>query len=160
MSDKPYEAYCRELFDPGKHFEKPEALDDIRVLDITNYILGPEVPQYLALFGAEVIKVEWPRGEAFRYIGPYGCAKVKSVQGIETGLAYLDHAANKHHISLDLHSEKAREIIKKLVAKVDVLVENFRPGTFEKLGIGYRDLKKINPGLIYVWEGGWGQWGK
>ena len=160
MSDKPYDAYCRELFDPDKHFEKPEALDDIKVLDITNYILGPEVPQYLAMFGAEVIKVEWPRGESFRYIGPYGCAKVKSVQGIETGLTYLDHATNKHHISLDLHSEKAREIIKKLVAKVDVLVENFRPGTFEKLGIGYRDLKEINPGLIYVWEGGWGQWGK
>jgi len=160
MSEKPYDAYCRELFDPDKHFEKPEALDDIKVLDITNYILGPEVPQYLAMFGAEVIKVEWPRGEAFRYIGPYGCAKVKSVQGIETGLTYLDHATNKHHISLDLHSEKARNIIKKLVAKVDVLVENFRPGTFEKLGIGYRTLKEINPSLIYVWEGGWGQWGK
>ena len=160
MSEKSYEEFCREQFDPDKHNEKPEALNDIKVLDITNYIMGPEVPQYLAMFGAEVIKVEWPMGEAFRHVGPHGCAKVKSTNGTETGLSYLPWATNKHHIALDLHSEKAREIIKKLVAKVDILVENFRPGTFEKLGLGYRVLKEINPSLIYVWEGGWGQWGK
>lgn len=65
MSEKPYHEFCADLFNPDKHFEKPEALDDIKVLDITNYILGPEVPQYLAMFGAEVIKVEWPAGKPF-----------------------------------------------------------------------------------------------
>jgi crotonobetainyl-CoA:carnitine CoA-transferase CaiB-like acyl-CoA transferase len=161
MSEQPYDEYCREILDPDKHFEKSEALDDIKVLDITNYILGPEISQYLALFGAEVIKVEWPAGDAFRNLGPYGPNQtVKTVDGkSSTGLVYLDHAANKHHIALDLHSEKAKEIIRGLVAKVDILVENFRPGTFDKLGIGYRELKEINPRLIYVWAGGWGQWG-
>jgi len=157
-----YTDYCREMFDPDKHFEKPEALDDVKVLDVTNYILGPYVPCYLAEFGAEVIKVELPTGDAFRHVGRPGyITTVDAADGkSKSGIGYLSYAHNKHHISLDLRKERGREVLKSLIAKVDVLVENFRPGTFHEWGLDYRDLKKINPGLIYVWEGGWGQWGQ
>lgn len=157
-----YGDYCQEMFNPDKHFEKPEALGDIKVLDVTNYILGPYVPNYLAEFGAEVIKVEGPMGDVFRYVGRPGyITNVETVDGnSKCGIGYLSYSHNKRHISLDLRKEKGREILKSLISKVDVLVENFRPGTFSKWGLDYRDLKEINPGLIYCWEGGWGQWGQ
>jgi crotonobetainyl-CoA:carnitine CoA-transferase CaiB-like acyl-CoA transferase len=160
--EQSYSDFCREIFNPDRHFEKPEALDDIKVLDISNYILGPYVPNYLAEFGAEVIKVEGPMGDAFRYVGRPGyITTVDAIDGkSKSGIGYLSYSHNKHHICLDLRKERGREILRNLVPKVDVLVENFRPGTFSKWGLDYRDLKKLNPGLIYAWEGGWGQWGQ
>lgn len=156
---KPFKDYCAEVFDPDKVWEKPEALEGIRVIDMTQYILGPLTSALLAEMGAEVIKIEHPMGDPFRRITPFHPETKEPVLLKGEGLGYLENARNKYHITLDFHKEKAREIYKKLVTKSDVVVENFRPGTFDRWGIGYRDLAKINPRLIYLWEGGFGQWG-
>jgi crotonobetainyl-CoA:carnitine CoA-transferase CaiB-like acyl-CoA transferase len=118
-------------------------LAGIRVLELGQYIAGPLAGQQLADFGAEVIKIERPgTGDPFR---------VYDNRGPVPNYAYNFRAFNrkKKSLALDLQKPEAREILKRLVADVDVLLENFRPGVLDRLGLGYETLKSINPMLIF-----------
>ena len=126
--------------------------EGIRVLDFTQVFAGPFGTFQLALLGADVIKVERPGGEEMRN-GPL--SKEWSDRGMAPG--WLAINANKRNIALDLKDPKAIEIVKRLVAKADIVTENFRPGVMERLGIGYEALSAINPGLIYCAVSGFGQ---
>lgn len=130
----------------------PQALEDICVLDLTRVVAGPYGGSILGDFGAKVIKIEVPgKGDDARGYGPY-----KNGESVY----YANLNRNKKGITLNLKSEKGKEIFKKLVAKADVVLENFRPGVMDKLGLGYDVLKKINPGLIYAACSGFGSYGR
>src|SRR3954454_8368867 len=126
------------------------ALSGIRVLDLGTFIAGPHCATILGEFGAEVIKVEPPKtGDSLRRLGT----------NTECGdtLVWLSEARNKKCVTLDLGSERGRELLKQLAAKCDIIVENFRPATLEKWGLGYDELKKINRGAILVRISAYGQ---
>ena len=127
------------------------ALQGVRVLDISNLLAAPMSTMYLADFGADVIKVERPgRGDEVRFWGEHK-------DGV--GLYYKVINRGKRSITLDLHTPIGVEIVKRLVAEVDVIVENYRPGTLEKWGLGYDVLSAINPRLIMMRVTGFGQTG-
>ena len=121
-----------------------------RVLELGSTVAGPFCGRLLADFGAEVIKVEPPEGDPVRTMG-------KHVDGKSLYAASI--LRNKRLISLDLRKTAAREVVRKLAAHCDVVVENFRPGTLEKWGLGYETLSKDNPGLVMVRISGFGQSG-
>jgi len=127
------------------------ALSDIKVLDLTRVLAGPYATMVLADLGAEIIKIEQPeKGDDSRAYGPYKNGE---------SAYFMSLNRNKESITLNLKTPEGKEILKELVKKVDVLVENFRPGTMEKLGLGYEVLKEINPRLIYASSTGYGQTG-
>ncbi len=136
-------------------FQKKEALKGVRVLDLTRIILGPWASTLLAEMGAEVIHVEVPgSGDVLvRPVAPWG----DFPRGISPGMMCSN--ANKFYIGLDMRKEEGKKIIRELAAKSDILIENFKPGTFDRWGIGYRQLKELNPGLIYLSLQGFGNWG-
>jgi len=147
-----YFAWTRALFDPAQIFAKPEALPGIRVIDLGTIFLGPTTTTYLAEYGAEVIKVEIPGvGDTIRALGP-------SYHG-NMSLIGLNEPRNKYFVGLDVRKPKGAELFKRLVARADVVVENFRAGTLDRWGIGYRHLRELNPRLIYSAHNGFGQWG-
>lgn len=128
------------------------ALAGIRVLDIATFVAAPFCGTILADFGAEVIKVEQPgTGDALRKFG--------TVTECGDTLVWLSEARNKKAVTLDLRRPEGAEMLRKLVAQSDVLLENFRPGTLEKWGLGYEDLAKINPGLVMLRISAYGQTG-
>ncbi|MFQ5656007.1 MAG: CaiB/BaiF CoA transferase family protein [Candidatus Methylomirabilales bacterium] len=155
MVSESYFDWTDQLFNTGKVFEKPEALKGVRVLDLSVIILGPATADYLAEWGAEVIKVEMPgMGDVMRIVAPEGYYW----QSVSPAFFAQNH--NKYHVAVDLHKPEGQELIRKLAAKSDILVENYKPGTLErKWGLGYRQLKDLNPRLIYVANTGFGQWG-
>ncbi len=124
---------------------KPEALQDIVVVEVgqANFpgIISAAI---LGEFGAEVIKVEPLDGDPARRVSPYG-ANMKGV-----GIPFFMESRNKHYITLDLQGEKGRGNFKKLVSQADVLIDAQKPGWMDSLGIGYRQLSQLHPGLIYV----------
>ena len=127
------------------------ALSDIRVLDLTRVLAGPYCTMVLADLGAEIIKVEQPIvGDDARAFGPY-------MEG-ESGY-FMSINRNKESMTVNLKSPEGKEIIKAMVKEVDVVVENFRPGTMKKLGLDYDVLKEINPRIIYAASTGYGQSG-
>jgi len=126
-------------------------LAGIRVVDITSMITGPLCSQQLGDLGADVIKIEPTHGEVARWMAP------PQKEGI-TGF-YTQMNRNKRSLALDLKSEEGINIVKKLAAEADVLVENFRGGVPDRLGIGYKDLCTINDKLIYVSITGFGPTG-
>ena len=133
--------------------EQPSALrqgplSGYRVLEIGSTVAGPFCGRMLADFGAEVIKVEPADGDPVRTMG-------KQFEGRSLYAASIFR--NKKLVSIDLHSEEGRALIRDLAAKVDILVENFKPGTLEKWGLGWEDLSKLNPGLVMVRISGFGQ---
>jgi len=135
--------------------EKEQAkrpLEGVKVLEFGSFIAGPFCSRLLADFGAEVIKVELPlHGDALRN---WGSAKYEG-----KSLWWPIQARNKKCITLNLKQKEGQAIVKRLVKEVDIVVENFRPGTMEKWGIGYQDLKQINPSIIMVRISGFGQTG-
>jgi crotonobetainyl-CoA:carnitine CoA-transferase CaiB-like acyl-CoA transferase len=131
--------------------EADAALHDLRVVDMATFLAAPFVATLLADFGADVIKVEMPgEGDHMRRHGP-------GKDGI--GYWWLQDNRNKKGITVDLHKTKGQEIIKKLVAVSDVVIENFRPGTLEKWGLGYEEMSQINPRIILLRTTGYGQTG-
>jgi len=146
--------WIKERDDPRIAHTKPEALDDITVLDLSyKSFAGCCCSSMLAEFGAKVIRIEPPEGDFIRSCTPYGMLHKGE------GLNYLTEGRNKHHITLNLKETEGREILKKLVAKADVLIETFKPGVMDEWGIGYEDLKKINPKLIFASITAYGQFG-
>ena len=129
--------------------------EGIRVIDVTHVLAGPFAAYQLAVLGADVIKVDDPNDpDQSRSSGTD-----KALNDAQMGTGFLTQASNKRAITLDLKTERGREILKKLVATADVFVENYRPGAFEALGLGYEDLAKINPRLIYASFSAFGQTG-
>ena len=129
-----------------------KALEDIRVLDFTQYLSGPVGTAILSELGAEIIKVEMPgKGEPERLAMPM-TPKREAYQ-------FLSYNRGKKSITLNLKTPKGLEIARKLAAKADVLVENFATGVMERLGLGYEELSKINPRLIYASISGFGHTG-
>jgi CoA:oxalate CoA-transferase len=130
-------------------------LTGVRVLDMTNVLAGPFATMHLALLGAEVIKIENPEGgDLARKLG-----NVPKLNQQLMGTSFLAQNANKKSLTLNLKGDKAKEIFRKLVEIADVLVENFRPGVMDRLGLSYDSLRKINPRLIYCAISGFGQTG-
>lgn len=128
-----------------------KALDDLVVLDFTRYIAGPFAAYLLGHMGAYVIKVEKSYiGEDFRMYPPM-------YQG--ESLAYPSYAANKHSLCMNLRNDKAKEILTRLLPHVDILIQNFRAGTIEKMGFDWDTVHKINPRLIMANNSGFGQYG-
>jgi crotonobetainyl-CoA:carnitine CoA-transferase CaiB-like acyl-CoA transferase len=127
------------------------ALDGMRVLEITQVMSGPFCGLLLADLGADVIKVEKPDGDDSRRMAP------PTING--ESAAFMTINRNKRGLGLNLKSEEGREIFKRLAARADVLIENFRPGTMAVLGLGYEDLSALNPALIYCSISGFGQTG-
>ncbi|MFO7896454.1 MAG: CoA transferase [Candidatus Cloacimonadales bacterium] len=129
--------------------QKP--LAGIKVLDLTRVLAGPFCTMILGDLGAEIIKLEMPGiGDDSRYFGPF-----KNQQS----LYFLSLNRDKQSFTLNLKTARGKEIFRSLVQKFDILVENFRPGTMEKLGLGYAELKQINPRLIYAASSGFGHSG-
>jgi crotonobetainyl-CoA:carnitine CoA-transferase CaiB-like acyl-CoA transferase len=130
-------------------------LHGIRVLDLTNVLSGPFATLHLALLGAEVIKIENPKdGDLARKLG-----NVPALNKQLMGTSFLAQNANKKSVTLDLKSPEGKQIFKKLAASADVVVENFRPGVMDRLGLGYKVLAEINPRIIFCAISGFGQTG-
>lgn len=165
MSDqaKEYPLYLESILRQEYNFDKPENLARVRVLDCsTNMMIGHWASSMLAEQGADVIQVEPPGGDPARKLTPFGRKEYMfrdKERGEEVGGLFLHEMRNKKSITLNLETEKGRDILKRLVRHVDVLIENAPPGKFDSLGIGYRQLSEINPRLVYVWVGQRGQWG-
>ena len=127
-----------------------KALEGIKVLDLSRALAGPYCTMMLADMGAEIIKVEMPgRGDDSRSWGP------PFIEGESS--YFMSVNRNKKSITLNMKMEKSREIMHKLIKQSDVLVENFRPGAMERLGLGYERVKEMNPQIIYNSISGFGQ---
>ncbi|MBI2761221.1 MAG: CoA transferase [Chloroflexi bacterium] len=132
------------------------ALDDIRVLDLTHHLCGPYATKLLADYGADVIKIERPgAGDLARRLGPF---KDDVPDPERSGIfAYLN--TNKRSVTLDLASEGGRAAFFDLLSTADIVVENFRPGVIDKLGLGYQALKARKPNIVLLSVSNFGQTG-
>ena len=132
--------------------KKQGPLSDIRVIEMGSLLAGPFCGQLLGDFGAEIIKLEQPKiGDPMREWGQ------EKAHGLSLWWPVI--ARNKKSVTLNARVAEGQEIIKQLVAKSDILVENFRPGTMERWGLGYDELAKINPKLVMIRVTGFGQTG-
>ncbi len=129
---------------------RPSALHGIRVLDFTQAQQGPFATLLLADMGADVIKVEPPGGEMGRAngLGPDGFSSY-----------FEGHNRGKRSLTLDLKKPEAVEVVRRLIPSIDVVVENFRPGAMERMGLGYEDLRPLREDLIYASASAWGRSG-
>lgn len=125
-------------------------LKGLKVLDLSRVLAGPYCTMMLADFGADVIKIEPPVGDDSRAFGPF--------VGKESAY-FMSLNRNKRSMVLDFKNQKHIDVFKEMVAKADVVVENYRPGTMEKFGLSYDVLKEINPALIYAACSGFGRTG-
>jgi crotonobetainyl-CoA:carnitine CoA-transferase CaiB-like acyl-CoA transferase len=130
----------------------PSALDDIRVIDFTHALNGPFCTMILGHMGAEIIKIEPPAGDSFRRSWMPPKSKID-------GYEFLWINANKKSVVLNLKTARGAELARELIARADVVVENYHGGTMEKFGLGYEDLKNINPRIIYACSRGFGETG-
>jgi CoA:oxalate CoA-transferase len=124
-------------------------LQDVVVVDLTQYLAGPFGTQILGDLGAEVLKVETPSGDISRDVPP------ETADGLSS--YYLSINRNKKSIALDLKTESARAIVQDLIRRADVVVENFRPGVADRLGVGWEQARSLNPKIVYCSVSGFGQ---
>lgn len=125
----------------------------VRVIDVGTFLAGPYAASIMGEFGAEVLKVEHPIvGDPMRMFGT-------ATKRHDATLAWLSEARNKKSVTLDLRNKKGVELFIRLVAKSDVLIENFRPGTMEEWGLGWQVVNEVNPGLVMLRVSGYGQTG-
>jgi formyl-CoA transferase len=137
--------------------DKMHSLEHLRVLDVSRALAGPYCAMMLGDFGADVIKVERPeRGDESRSWGPPFVGKpYQSYPGESAYFMAINR--NKRSITVNLKNPDGQEIIRRLAAESDVFVENYRTGTLEKMGLGYEDLRLLNPRLIYCSISGYGR---
>jgi crotonobetainyl-CoA:carnitine CoA-transferase CaiB-like acyl-CoA transferase len=125
------------------------ALGGVRVLDFTVFQQGPQATMVMADMGADVIKVEPPMfGDFGRLLAMWGPDRLSGY--------FLAHNRGKRSVTVHLKTEEGREIVRRMIPTVDVMVHNFRPGVMERLGLGYDDVRPINPAIIYAHASGWG----
>ncbi len=128
-------------------------MSGIRVLDVGTFLAGPHAASILGEFGAEVFKIEHPiAGDPMRRFGT-------PTQRHDATLAWLTEGRNRKSVTIDLRQEQGVSVFLKLVAKSDVVIENFRPGTMEQWGLGWPILSEANPGLVMLRVSGYGQTG-
>lgn len=127
-------------------------LAGVRIVDLTGVVMGPFASQILADFGADVIKVESPEGDTVRYIGP---SRSKGM-----GPMYLALNRNKRSVALDLRNPDALTALHRLIERADVLLFNLRPASMGRLGLGYDEVSRINPRIIYCGCYGFGEGGR
>ena len=128
-------------------------MSGIRVIDVGTFLAGPYAASVLGEFGAEILKVEHPlAGDPMRRFGT-------ATKRHDATLAWLSEARNKKSVLIDLRQKEGVQLFLRLVEKSDVLIENFRPGTMEEWGIGWKELSEINPGLVFLRVSGYGQTG-
>src|SRR5882724_2323135 len=139
-----------EQITPSPAAARPRPLDGVRVLDLSRFIAGPFAGRLLADLGADVVKVEPPSGDVTRLFGV-----------VRDGLSglYFQQNAGKRNVSVDLKQPGAVELVAELASRADVVIENFRPGVLDKLGLGYAALAAKNPRLIMLSISGFGQEG-
>src|ERR1700682_280392 len=129
-----------------------KALAGIRVLDLTNVLAGPFCAYQLGLLGADVIKIEMPKtGGLARQLGADASLNAQLM-----GASFLAQNGGKKSVTVNLKSEDGKAVLRRLVEITDVLVENFRPGVMNRLGLGYDDLRKLKPSLVYCAISGFG----
>ena len=130
----------------------PQALEDVKVLDLSRILAMPYCSMMLGDLGAEIIRVERPgAGDETRQWGP-------PWKGDQSAY-YLSINRNKKSITVDLKKKPGQEIIRRLAQRSDILLENFLPGTLAELGLGYENIKALNPGIVYASVTGYGQTG-
>ena len=129
-----------------------QALDDIRIIDMTHNQAGPACAQILAFLGADVIKLEEPKG------GDVARRDMRDRQDSDS-LFFLLFNANKRSLTLNLKTARGKELFRQVIAKSDVLLENFGPGALDRLGLGWEALHQLNPRLIYATIKGFGTYG-
>jgi crotonobetainyl-CoA:carnitine CoA-transferase CaiB-like acyl-CoA transferase len=152
--EKSWYDWAKEHSDPNDAAQKPQALDDLLVLDVSYGSIGGLVcSSILAEMGARVIRIEPPEGDVARRFSPFG------IMHRDTGLGYLVEGRNKHHITLNLKKNRSRDTFNNLIKQADIIVETFQAGVMDAWGIGYRQLQKINPRLIYAALYTYGQFG-
>jgi len=126
-------------------------LENVKVLDLTRVLSGPYATMILADMGADVLKIEMPKiGDDSRAYGPF-------ING--ESAYFMSINRNKRSMTLNLKTEEGKEILRKLIKEADVIVENYKPGTMEKLGFGYEEIKKMNDRIIYAACSGFGHSG-
>src|SRR3954469_23716428 len=128
----------------------PQPLAGIRVIELANFIAGPLCGTLLADMGADVIKVEPPKGDMGRAMPP---------QRARESVSFVALNRNKRSLVLDLKRDAAREILLKLAGTSDVFLEAYRPGALEKLGLGAEQVRAVNPRIVYTSVSGFGQTG-
>ncbi|WP_428832250.1 CoA transferase [Geoglobus acetivorans] len=153
MSVEKYMDYVKKLLGAEDLFDNPEPLKGVRVLEVCSVVLGPAATDYLAEFGAEVIKFEARRGDQMRYVTPYAYFW----RNLSPGLLEQNH--NKYWVGMHLGHPKARELFYEFVKKSDVVVDNLTPGRLSKWGLSYDRLREINPRIIQLHVSGFGSWG-
>ena len=133
------------------------ALENLTVLDLTRVLAGPFCTMMLADMGANVIKIEIPNGgDDTRAYPPF---REHNLQGERESLYFANLNRNKKGVTLNLKTPEGKELFKKMVSRADVVVENYRPGVMDKLGLGYDVLKEVNPRIIYAAVSGFGCYG-
>ncbi|MEK6717580.1 MAG: CoA transferase, partial [candidate division NC10 bacterium] len=146
--------WIRPQTEPASAFEKPEALADLLVLDVSSgSMAGPFCSSILAEWGAEVVRIEPPGGDVLRRFSPFG------LEHKGAGLGYLVEGRNKLHITCNLENAEGRRQFRRLAAKADVVIETYPPGRMDRWRIGYRQLSEVNPRLIYAAITTYGQFG-
>ena len=135
----------------------PKALAGIRVVDFTWVRAGPWATRWLGALGAEVIKVEWPLNERGRTSGP---TPPGVTQTLNTSSNFNDTNANKKAITVNLRSERGLDLIKRLISVSDVVVENFSARALKSWGLGYDEMCKLKPDIVYVSQSGFGHTGR
>lgn len=130
----------------------PGALHDVRVIDFTHALNGPFCTMLLGHLGAEIIKIEPPGGDRF-------CRSWMARDAGRDAYEFLWINVNKKSVVLNLKTERAVDLARQLIARADVLVENFQKGTMERFGLDYDSIKRLNPRLIYACSRGYGEWG-
>lgn len=139
--------------------QKPASLDGLRILDLSRILAGPTCTQLLADLGADVVKVERPDvGDDTRSWGP---PFVPNADGSDSDLSayFLSANRNKRSIAIDLANEEGVALVKRLAAISDVVVENYKPGDLDRRGLGYGDIRKIKPDIVWCAISGFGQTG-
>ena len=125
------------------HIEESAPLSGVKIVDLTRHMAGPYATVSLADYGADVIKIETlPGGDASRDTGELVDGKVSA--------PFLMWNRGKRSLAVDMHTEEGRKIVRRLAEGADVVIENYRPGVTQKMGIGYEEISKLNPRLIYV----------
>jgi len=136
--------------DPAPNPPRPGPLDGVRVLDLTRVLSGPHCTRMLCDLGAEIIKVEPPDGDMTRFSNP----RLNGMAGY-----FVQQNTGKRNISLDMSKPEALSLLLELIDRCDVLVENFRPGVMDRMGLGWAAVSARNPRLIYASISGYGQTG-
>jgi crotonobetainyl-CoA:carnitine CoA-transferase CaiB-like acyl-CoA transferase len=137
---------------------RPRALDGVRVVDFSWVRAGPWATRWLGAFGAEIIKIEWPENERGRL--PSSTTPQHLAVDLNTSGNFNDTNVNKKSLSLNVRSAKGLEIAKRLIAVSDIVIENFSSRVLQNWGLGYAELRKIKPDIVYVSMSGYGHTGR